>query len=254
MTKTAFITGASSGLGLEFAKIFAEAEYNLVLVARSKDKLEEFAANYPRRKITVITKDLSVSGAAKQIADELENQNIQVDLLINNAGFGLHGFFADLPLEKQTEMLQLNITALTELTHCFLPQMMKRNSGKILNVASTAAFQPGPFMAVYFATKAYVLSFSEALAEELAHTNITVTALCPGATKTNFGTAANIENTRLFSQAMSAEEVAKKAIQGLLDEKRVVITGKLNQAGALAAKLVPRHTSAKAAKLILKLK
>ncbi len=140
--------------------------------------------------------------------------------------------------------------ALTELTHLFLPGMLERNSGRILNVASTAAFQPGPMMAVYFASKAFVLSFSEALAEELATTNVTVTALCPGATKTNFGTVASVEKTKMFSQAMPAAQVAQEAIDGLLQGKRVIITGSKNKAGALAAKLLPRSTVAKAVKSI----
>lgn len=248
MNKTALITGASSGLGLEFAKIFAEAEYNLVIVARSKEKLEEFADTFPDTEIKVMAKDLSKPGAAAEIARELERLGIQVDVLINNAGFGLMGSFEKLPIEKQTEMIQLNITSLTELTHSFLPQMVARSSGKVLNVASTAAFQPGPMMAVYFATKAYVLSFSEALAEELSGTNVTVTTLCPGATRTNFGTVANVENTKLFSQAMPAEEVAKEAVKGLLMGKRVVVTGNLNKAGVIASKFLPRSTAAKLAK------
>ncbi|OES45560.1 SDR family NAD(P)-dependent oxidoreductase [Domibacillus iocasae] len=252
MNKTALITGASSGLGLEFAKIFAEAEYNLVIVARSKDKLEAFADSYPNTEMKIMAKDLSKPGAPKEVAEELDRLGIQVDVLINNAGFGLLGSFAELSLEKQTEMMQLNMTALTELTHLFLLGMLERNSGRILNVASMAAFQPGPMMAVYFATKAFVLSLSEALAEELVHTNITVTALCPGATKTNFGTVASVEETKMFSQAMPAAQVAKEAVNGLLQGKRVVITGNRNKAGAFASKLLPRSTTAKVVKSFIR--
>ncbi|MCM3790738.1 SDR family oxidoreductase [Domibacillus indicus] len=250
MNKTALITGASGGLGLEFAKIFAEAEYNLVLVARSREKLEAFADAYPDTEMKLIVKDLGRPGAAKEVADEVHRSGIHIDVLINNAGFGLFGPFDELSLEKQTEMMQLNVITLTELTHCFLPGMREQNSGRILNVASTAAFQPGPLMAVYFATKAFVLSFSEALAEELSATNITVTALCPGPTKTNFGTVASVEETKMFSQPMSAAQVAREGVEGLLKNKRVVITGSKNKAGAFAAKFLPRSTTAKVAKSI----
>ncbi|MCI2254111.1 SDR family oxidoreductase [Domibacillus sp. PGB-M46] len=250
MNKTALITGASGSLGLEFAKIFAEAEYNLVLVARSREKLEAFADAYSDTEMKLIVKDLSRPGAAKEAADEVHRSGIHIDVLINNAGFGLFGPFDELSLEKQTEMMQLNVISLTELTHCFLPGMRERNSGRILNVASTAAFQPGPLMAVYFATKAFVLSFSEALAEELSATNITVTALCPGPTKTNFGTVASVEKTKMFSHPMLAAQVAREGVEGLLKNKRVVITGSKNKAGAFAAKFLPRSTTAKVAKSI----
>lgn len=250
MNKTALITGASGGLGLEFARIFSRAEYNLVLVARSRDKLEAFADAYPDTEMKLIVKDLAQPGAAQEVADEVHHSGIHIDVLINNAGFGLFGRFEEISLAKQTEMMHLNMITLTELTHCFLPGMRERNFGRILNVASTAAFQPGPMMTVYFATKAFVLSFSEALAEELSGTNINVTALCPGPTKTNFGTTASVEETKMFSQAMPADQVAKEGVDGLLKNKRVVITGSKNKAGALAAKFLPRSTTAKVAKSI----
>ncbi|OXS79947.1 SDR family NAD(P)-dependent oxidoreductase [Domibacillus enclensis] len=248
MNKTVLITGASSGLGSEFAKIFAEAEYNLVVVARSKDKLEMLQDQFPDSEIKLIVKDLSKPGSASEVAEEIDQAGIQIDVLINNAGFGLLGSFSTLSLQEQLEMMQLNMVTLAELTHLFLPGMIERNSGRILNVASTAAFQPGPMMAVYFATKAFVLSLSEALAEELAETNITVTALCPGPTKTNFGAVSSMDETKMFSQAMSAEQVAKQGVDGLLKGKRVVITGGKNKAGAVAAKLLPRSTVAKVVK------
>lgn len=168
MNKTALITGASAGLGYEFAVMFAEDGYDLVLVARNKTKMEEIKNRFPNLNITVITKDLSQSDAAREVYAEVKAAGITIDTLVNNAGFGLMGKFEKLDIVKQSEMINLNITALTELTHYFLPELKENsNKARILNVASTAAFQPGPMMAVYYATKAYVLSFSEALAEEL---------------------------------------------------------------------------------------
>lgn len=252
MTKTVVITGASSGIGLEFVKLFANDGYNLVVIARNEEKLLEIKKSYPHNNITVISKDLSKTNAVKEIVDEMKAQDITVDVLINNAGFGLLGSFEDLSIEKQLEMIQLNISSLTELNYQLLPDLKKSKSGKILNVASTAAFQPGPNMAVYYATKAFVLSFSEALAEELRPYAITVTTLCPGATKTNFSSVAKVENTKMFSNAMSSEVVAKQGFDSLMQGKRVVITGGLNKIGALAAKFLPRRTAAKVAKLVMK--
>lgn len=251
MKKTALITGATSGLGYEFVDMFAQDNFNLVLVARNQAKMEEIRTHYPHLNVTVITKDLSKPNAAKEVYEEVKSAGITIDALVNNAGFGLMGQFADLDVQKQSEMIQLNITALTELTHYFLPEMKGNNDkARILNIASTAAFQPGPMMAVYYATKAYVLSFSEALAEELAGTNITVTTLCPGATKTNFASVANVEKTKMFSGAMSSHEVAKEGYQALMAGKRVVITGNVNKVGAYAAKFLPRSLTAKLAKYV----
>ena len=250
MTKTALITGATSGLGYEFVKLFAKEGYNLVLVARSTQKLEEIKQSFGHTKVTVIPKDLSTIGAAKQVFEEIEDQGIEIDVLVNNAGFGLMGRFDEMDIQKQSNMIQLNISSLTELTYYFLQKMKQRNGGKILNVASTASFQPGPLMAVYYATKAFVLSFSEALVEELSDTSITVTTLCPGATKTNFGAVANAENSKLFSRAMDSEKVAKMGFDALMDGKRVIITGGLNKAGAYGAKFMPRSLAAKIAKYV----
>ncbi|KAA0549034.1 SDR family oxidoreductase [Bacillus sp. BGMRC 2118] len=252
MNKTALITGSTSGLGFEFVKLFANQGYNLVIVARNKNKLIEIKDSYKNIQVTPIVKDLSLPGAAKEVYDEIENQNIKIDVLINNAGFGLLGNFSDLDIERQNEMIQLNVTALTELTYYVLGDMKKRNSGKILNVASTAAFQPGPFMAVYYATKAFVLSFSEALVEEVSDFNITVTTLCPGATKTNFGALAKVENTKMFKRAMNSETVAKMGVDALMKGKRVIITGGFNKFGALSAKFLPRSVAAKVAKYVAK--
>lgn len=250
MKKTALITGATSGLGYEFVKLFANDGYNLVLVARNGQKLDEIRESFKNIEVTAIPKDLSVPGAAKEVFQDVDKKGIEIDILVNNAGFGLLGKFDELDIYKQLEMIQLNITALTELTYYILPKMKQRNSGRIMNVASTAAFQPGPLMAVYYATKAFVLSLSEALVEELEGSNVTVTTLCPGATKTNFGAVASLERTKLFSRAMASDMVAKTGYEALMSGKRVIITGGLNKAGALGAKFMPRSMAAKIAKYV----
>lgn len=249
MNKSALITGATSGLGYEFVKLFANDGYNLILVARNKEKLEDIKKTYTNVEVTVIAKDLSVSGAAKEVFQEVNKNGIDIDVLVNNAGFGLMGKFDELDIHTQMEMIQLNITTLTELTYYFLPSL-KEKRGRILNIASTAAFQPGPLMAVYFATKAFVLSFSEALVEELRDFNVTVTTLCPGATKTNFGTVANLEGSKMFSRAMEPDQVAKKGYQAMMRGKRVIVTGGLNKAGAIGTKFMPRSVTAKIAKYV----
>ncbi|WP_017380329.1 SDR family NAD(P)-dependent oxidoreductase [Paenisporosarcina sp. TG-14] len=250
MKKTALITGATSGLGYEFVQLLAKDQYDLIVVARNEEQLVKIQAKFPKVNVTSIAKDLSKTNAVKELVAEISEKQLHVDVLINNAGFGLLGKFDELNVAKQLEMIQLNITALTELTHAFLPEMKKQNSGKIMNVASTAAFQPGPMMAVYYATKAYVLSFSEALVEELAGTGVTVTTLCPGATKTNFGAVANVEQTKMFSKAMDASTVAVIGYQGMQQGKRVVITGSSNKVVAVAAKFLPRSATAKIAKYV----
>ncbi|MDX1770964.1 MAG: SDR family oxidoreductase, partial [Planococcaceae bacterium] len=242
MKKTALITGATSGLGYEFVQLLAKEQYNLIVVARNEEKLLSIKSEFPLLNVTTIPMDLSKPGSVRKLVEEIQEKELQVDVLINNAGFGLLGKFDELNVEKQLEMIQLNISALTELTHAFLPQMKKQKFGQIMNVASTAAFQPGPMMAVYYATKAYVLSFSEALVEELVGTGVTVTTLCPGATKTNFGSVANVEKTKMFSKAMDATTVAALGYNGMKNGKRVVITGGSNKIGATAAKFLPRST------------
>nr|WP_026565680.1 SDR family oxidoreductase [Bacillus sp. UNC41MFS5] len=250
MKKTALITGATSGLGYEFVKLFANDGYNLVLVARNEKRLKEIQQSYTNIEVTIIPKDLSVHGAAKEVFEEIENRGIDIDVLVNNAGFGLMGKFDELDIQKQLNMIQLNVSALSELTYCCLQKMKQKNSGRILNVASTAAFQPGPLMAVYYATKAFVLSFSEALVEELSGSSITVTTLCPGATKTNFGSVASVEGTKMFSSAMASDIVAQSGYNALMNGKRVIITGGFNKAGAIGAKFMPRSIAAKIAKYV----
>ncbi len=197
---TALITGASNGIGLELARIHASKGDNLVLVARNITRLNQLKLELENKfkiSVLVIEKDLSKTNSANEVFNETSEKRIQIDYLINNAGFGDFGMFADSDLDKQLQMINLNIIALTSLTRLYLPEMTKRRSGKIMNVASTAAFQPGPTMAVYYATKAYVLHFSEAIANELKGSGVTVTVLCPGATESGFQAAADMQESKL---------------------------------------------------------
>ncbi|MBI4360258.1 SDR family oxidoreductase [Candidatus Micrarchaeota archaeon] len=244
--QTALITGASSGIGLELAKVFAGHGYALVLVARSKDALERAAA-FLRSEfdvaVFVVALDLSDSSAPKRLFDVLKKKRIAVDVLVNNAGFGLHGEFVDTDLKTELSMIQVNVSALTALCKWFVGPMAQKGRGRILNVASTAAFQPGPFMAVYYASKAYVLSFSEALSEELRGTGVTVTALCPGPTRTQFQRQARLGTNRLFSGplVMDASDVARIGFKALMRGKPVVVTGFLNKLFSEAVRFTPRR-------------
>ena len=237
------ITGASEGLGQEFAKLFARNHYPLVLVARNKTRLdalaEELISTY-HVDVRTISKDLSLSTAAEELKTAVEDQKIAVEILVNNAGFGIHELFHHSDWSATEAMLNLNMITLTHLTRLFLPEMIRRSHGKILNVASTAAFQPGPLMACYFASKAYVLSFTEALAEELRGTGVTVTAFCPGPTRTQFQKRANTENIRENSFSMEAAPAAEAAYRGLMKSKRLVIPGFTNKLLAALARLFPR--------------
>jgi hypothetical protein len=243
--QTALITGASGGIGYELAKLFARDHSNLVLVARSRDKLAQVARELHDNfacTVKTIALDLSDSPAPKFLFDQLQREGIAVDVLINNAGFGAFGEFAQMPEEEILGQLEVNITALTHLTRLFLPPMIARRQGRIMNVASTAAFQPGPLMAVYYATKAYVLSFSEALANELGGSGVTVTCLCPGPTNTDFACRAGNDNSRLFKKigGMSAEAVARDGYRGLMEGKTVVISGLQNWLAAESVRFAPR--------------
>ncbi|WP_442893566.1 SDR family NAD(P)-dependent oxidoreductase [Bacillus sp. 2205SS5-2] len=244
MKSTVLITGASGGIGLALAKLFAQDQHNLVLVARSEDKLNEIAQDLSKKhsiKVNVIVSDLSKPQAAKQLFEETKRRGLVIDSLINNAGFGLFGEFEKTDMQRELEMIQVNITAVTELSKYFGQEMVERKQGQVLNVASTAAFQPGPLMAVYYATKAYVLSFSEALSNEWKDSGITVSALCPGPTSTGFGDQAELGQSKLFkSGVMDAESVARKAYEGLKQEKTVVIPGMKNKILAKAVRLMPR--------------
>jgi uncharacterized protein len=243
--KTALITGASSGIGYELAQILAADHVHLVLTARSQDKLEQMKEELEREytiSVHVIPIDLSIPEAPAAIVRELERRGLVIDILVNSAGFGLNGAFAETEWSEEAGMIQLNIIALTELCKRLMKGMIERGDGKILNVASTAAFQPGPFMAVYYATKAYVLSFSEALANELKGTGVTVTALCPGPTETGFGQRAQMEGTLLFKRGvMDAKTVARAGYDGLKKGKTVVIPGVKNALLAQLVRLMPRN-------------
>jgi short-subunit dehydrogenase len=243
-SQTVLITGASGGIGYELAKLFARDCHNLVLVARSAERLSRVTTELNQFGVTVKTVplDLAAPPAPKFLFDQLQRENIPVDILINNAGFGAFGEFAAMPEEEILGQIQLNIAALTHLTRLFLPPMIARRRGRIMNVASTAAFQPGPLMAVYYATKAYVLSFSEALANELRGSGVTVTCFCPGATNTGFAKRAGNEGSRLFKQigAMNAETVARDGYRGLMKGKTIVISGTHNWLLAESVRFAPR--------------
>ncbi len=244
----ALVTGASSGIGFELSKIFAREGYDLVLVARSEDKLNmlknEIESAYSR-KAYIFPCDLSKENAADSVLEFTEKNNIKVDILVNNAGFGDFGEFSKLDTDKQTNMVNVNVTALTRLCRLYLPQMTERKSGKILNTASIAAFQSGPLMAVYYATKAFVVSLSEALAFELRNSGVTVTALCPGPTKTGFEDGAKLDNSGLFKHlhVASAKEVSEYAYKALMKNKSIAIHGLLNKLVVIGAKFAPRKLS-----------
>lgn len=228
MKKVALITGASTGIGKELATIHAENGGDLVLVARSEDKLNQLKQELQEKygnSVEVISKDLSAPGAGSEVYDLVKSKGIEIDYLINNAGFGGHGKFHEREWKSDQSMIQLNIIALTELTRNFLPDFVERNSGKILNVSSTASFMPGPLQAVYFATKAYVTFFSNAIAEELHDTNITVTNLMPGATETEFARVSGMDKTDLFSKTVTARSVALDGYNGMVDGKLDVVSG-----------------------------
>lgn len=244
--KTALITGASVGIGRELAKLFAQDSYNLVLVARNAARLQEVAVDLGKQ-FGVGAKpfplDLTSSAAPQFLFDQLRRENITVDVLINNAGYGKLGAFAEVPYEESAGQIELNITALTHLTKLFLAPMLERKLGRILNVASTAGFQPGPLMAVYYASKAYVISFSEALANELQGTGVTVTCLCPGLTDTEFQVRAGTEKTTLFKRTrpMDAATVARDGYRALMKGKPLVISGIRNRLLMQSLRISPRR-------------
>ena len=254
MTRTALITGSSNGIGFELANIHAEHGDNLVLVARNKCKLDELKGILEGKyciKVYTIEKDLSLPGASVEVCDEIKKQNLTIDFLLNNAGFGDISLFAGSDWNKLEKMINLNVTALTHLTRLFLPGMIERGFGKILNVASTASFQPGPTMAVYFATKAYVLSFSEAVNEEVRKMGITITALCPGSTKSGFHETANGTGMQLKKRKMpSAREVAEYGYRAMIRGKAVAIPGLKNSIMATSVRFIPRSLTVKAARRI----
>jgi short-subunit dehydrogenase len=242
----ALVTGASGGIGLELARQAARNGYDVVLVARSAEKLEalglEVAQTYGVD-VHVVAADLARPGAAAEVFARTEALGLEIDLLVNNAGYGLYGAFVESDLDRELEMIQLNVSTLTALTKRYARRMVTRGRGRILNVASTAAFQPGPLMAVYYATKAYVLSFSEALANELDGTGVTVTAVCPGPTKSGFQATANMEGSKLVSgkRLPGAEEVAVAGFAAAMRGARVYVPGFMNRALASATRFMPRR-------------
>jgi short-subunit dehydrogenase len=241
----ALITGASGGIGLELARLCAKGGHDLILVARHQTKLEEIAkylSGMYQIRVELIMADLSDAETPAAIVDTAASRGMVVDVLVNNAGFGDWGLFGRADLERQLEMIQVNVTALTQLTRLLLPGMITRRKGRILNVASTAAFAPGPLMAVYYATKAYVLSFSEAIGNELSGTGITVTALCPGPTRTGFATTAGLVGSNLFNgpNVMGVESVAAAGYRGMMRGRMVVVPGMANKLLIQSIRISPR--------------
>lgn len=239
------ITGASSGIGKELARLFAADGFDLVLVARNEEALNELASELRSQyavSATVLPKDLSLPQAPEEIFDTLKQASIPVEVLINSAGLQVYGRLQDIDPAEQLELIQVNLVALSHLTMLFAQEMVARKRGKILNIASTGAFAPAPLNAVYCATKAYVLSFSEAIARDLEGTGVTVTCLCPGATETNFAERAGIKDIRLFqSFVMKPEAVARAGYQGLMAGKTTVVPGLYNQLMVQSIRFTPRR-------------
>lgn len=249
--ETVLVTGASSGIGLELARCFAAEGCALALVSRNRPALEKLAAQLQaefRTQTHIFPADLAQPDAPGCVFDHFQQASLPIDILVNNAGFGFKGRFDQLSLQCQMDMLQVNVMALASLTRLFLPGMVQRRRGGVLNVASTAAFQPGPGMAVYYASKACVLSLTEAIAEELAHTGVTVTALCPGPTETNFYVAAGAEPSKVFRQlSMSAAQVARTGHRAFRQGRVMVVAGMRNKLGAFAVRMAPRSAVRKIA-------
>ncbi|MFC4358085.1 SDR family NAD(P)-dependent oxidoreductase [Halobium salinum] len=243
---TALVTGGSGGIGYELARLLAADGHDLVLVARGEDRLREVAEGLAGEfgvAVTALVKDLADPDAPGEIQAALDERGIEVDVLVNNAGFGSYGRFVDLDRDTELDEVQVNVAAVTDLTARYLPRMVERGRGRVLNVASTAAFQPGPLMATYYATKAYVLSFSEALAEETEGTGVTVTALCPGPTATGFQERADMEESRLLAFGTAdAASVAERGYRGMQRGEAVVVPGLQNRLLVLATRLAPRST------------
>ncbi len=241
--KYALITGATVGIGYELSKLFAADGYNLVLVARNKSLLEERQIEMQKNygiSVTVIPLDLSRQESAMELHEAVLSQRLVIDILVNNAGYGLSGYFSETSLETEVNMINLNVTALTRLCKLFLRDMAERGGGRIMNVASTASFFPGPGMAVYYATKAFVLSLSQALSIEAAKYGVTVTTLCPGPVRTNFQNRAGIENARVARFSMEVGAVARKGYRALMKGQAMVVPGVLNKLSVFSQRLLPR--------------
>lgn len=242
---TALITGGSAGIGCELAHQFAAHGHHLVLVARRQDRLEAIAGRIEGKygvKVATLADDLTDADCPQRLFDSLNADGITIDYLVNNAGFGLGGEFSETSLERELDMIQVNVTALVHLTKLFMQPMLHRKMGRIMNVASTAAFQPGPLMSVYFATKAFVQSFSQAIDEELRNTGVTVTCLCPGPVATEFAEIAGLKETRMFTASVvaDAEAVARYGYWAMMHGKRLAIPGMGNKLMVQAERLLPR--------------
>jgi len=261
--ETVLLTGATYGIGYELAKLFARDRNHLILVARTPTVLTKVAAELKlmnASSVVCLVKDLSKAQAAEELFDEITKRHGQVDILVNNAGFGGYGSFLQTDWHHERDMIQTNITSLVHLTKLFLPPMIQRQKGRIVNLASTAAYQPGPFMAIYYASKSFVLSFSEALYEECKGTGVTVTAICPGPTATEFQARARVQGTgtaetrNSLLKMMDAAMVARLGYKGMLAGKRVVITGVTNRFGAWCGRHLPRSLTMAAIKQLHKAK
>jgi short-subunit dehydrogenase len=254
MSKTVLITGASSGIGFELAKIYANKNFNLILVARNLSKLNELKkiCQTTTNQVHVLSCDLSKSNAANEVYSFCTSNNLDIDYLINNAGFGDYGVFHESNWNKQAEMLQLNIVALTQLTRLFLPNMVQKKHGRVMNVASLAAFLPGPLMSVYYASKAYVLSFSEAISNELIGTGVSITTLCPGPTESGFWNAAEMNEISVIKgkKLPTSKEVAEYAFTQLEKENIIAIHGMMNKIMAFSVRITPRSIVRKIVRMI----
>jgi hypothetical protein len=252
--ETALVTGASEGIGYELSKLFARDGYDLVLVARNEKKLNQISDDFSSTygvSAKVIVKDLSKSTAPDELYDELKRDGVEVDVLVNNAGYTIYGPFAETDISKELEMLQVLLLTPTRLTKLFLKDMLKKDRGKIMNLGSVASFMTFPLSSVYSAAKAYILFFSQAVAEEVAGSNVTVTTLCPGSTRTQFFSRANIDDTRLGRYKfinMSAVKVAEIGYRALMKNKRFVVPGVFNKVTVFMTRLTPRAVQAKIAK------
>jgi len=256
--KTALITGPTSGIGFEFVSLFAEDNIDLVLVARRQEILEKIKKDVIRKykiNVVIFPIDLSVMGSAEKVYKFCLKNNLEIDYLVNNAGFGAYGFFSENSIELEKEMIQLNITSLTELTKYFSLDMKKRGFGKIMNVASTASFQPGPLMSVYCATKHYVVAFSEAIAEEFKNSGVSITTLCPGPTISGFQKRAGFrEDAKLFNSptTASSKQVALFGYKKMMNNKRIVIYGFANKLSAFFVKFLPSTVKTYVVKKVFK--
>lgn len=252
--RTALITGASAGIGAELARVFAAHDYDVVLIARRRDALEALAGQLEGKHgitATVIVDDLGDPAAPERIFAATRDARLDIDVLVNNAGFGLGGEFSETPIDREMAMVQVNVTSLMQLTKLYMGPMLQRRRGYVMNVASTAAFFPGPGMSVYYASKAFVLSFSQALSEELSQSGIVVSCLCPGPTETEFAEVAKLNKAKLFDATLAdAREVAEFGYRAMLGGWRVAIPGARNKLLVQAQRFVPRRLVARVVKTL----